>query len=423
MAEAEAESESAEIEPLLPLKLELGGIVTDPETSPGDEFAETTEFVGPATATNEYSFAYPVTPAATPEANHDEPAPKSLPLGAIVGGGLMALVPFALAAFLFLYFTGGDDASGDGASSSDAAPSAEELTTAADEDSTETESTSTTSEGTTSTASTTTTASTETTVELTTTPIAGDFAYPVGLFSAAVDQPTGSGCSPGSGALPNGIWFGRIEGWSPSQIDFDLMCAYTGIAAQPKAEANGDRSDRRIYASNVNSTSRSVGIAPGAVARLSRGNGLTGNRIAIADQLDLIANSISLAYIYVNDGRVTDVVMADPSDVTFKGTAGGSGQPTTTDPANLTSSAQQCAEGGATLQPVEVFNIPADDPDGGLNARLEPRLDSQVIRTMPNGTKLFQISACTVDNDGYQWVVVEYDDWLLWAVTSHLRRR
>jgi hypothetical protein len=34
----------------------------------------------------------------------------------------------------------------------------------------------------------------------------------------------GSGCSPGSGALPDGIWFGHIEEASSTTIRFDLIC-------------------------------------------------------------------------------------------------------------------------------------------------------------------------------------------------------
>jgi hypothetical protein len=34
----------------------------------------------------------------------------------------------------------------------------------------------------------------------------------------------GSGCSPNSDMLPNGIWFGRIEQASAESVEFDLMC-------------------------------------------------------------------------------------------------------------------------------------------------------------------------------------------------------
>ena len=34
----------------------------------------------------------------------------------------------------------------------------------------------------------------------------------------------GSGCSPGTTSLPDGVWFGRIEAMSRSELEFDLMC-------------------------------------------------------------------------------------------------------------------------------------------------------------------------------------------------------
>ena len=37
-------------------------------------------------------------------------------------------------------------------------------------------------------------------------------------------QGGGSGCSPGPGPLPDGVWFGFVEGTSDSSIEFDLAC-------------------------------------------------------------------------------------------------------------------------------------------------------------------------------------------------------
>ena len=36
----------------------------------------------------------------------------------------------------------------------------------------------------------------------------------------------GSGCRPGTTALPDGMWFGFLAGYGPSEIDFDLACIY-----------------------------------------------------------------------------------------------------------------------------------------------------------------------------------------------------
>jgi hypothetical protein len=34
----------------------------------------------------------------------------------------------------------------------------------------------------------------------------------------------GSGCSPGPGPLPDGVWFGAVRGVTPSTVTFDLAC-------------------------------------------------------------------------------------------------------------------------------------------------------------------------------------------------------
>jgi hypothetical protein len=46
--------------------------------------------------------------------------------------------------------------------------------------------------------------------------------FPESLPSAG--EYYGSGCSPGSDTLPNGIWFGHIESASATSIQFDLIC-------------------------------------------------------------------------------------------------------------------------------------------------------------------------------------------------------
>ena len=82
--------------------------------SQGDnEFAETTRFVAPATITDEYPFVDP--PSWKSRLRRGRRDPKPWPMMAIIGGGIMALVPFALAVFLFLYFSSNrDDTSPDG---------------------------------------------------------------------------------------------------------------------------------------------------------------------------------------------------------------------------------------------------------------------------------------------------------------------
>lgn len=44
-------------------------------------------------------------------------------------------------------------------------------------------------------------------------------------------SPDGSGCSPGSDVLPDGLWFVSVAGLSGATASFDLMCRYSGDAA------------------------------------------------------------------------------------------------------------------------------------------------------------------------------------------------
>jgi hypothetical protein len=40
----------------------------------------------------------------------------------------------------------------------------------------------------------------------------------------------GSGCTPGAGELPDGVWFGWIETYSDAKVAFDLACLYASDA-------------------------------------------------------------------------------------------------------------------------------------------------------------------------------------------------
>jgi hypothetical protein len=62
----------------------------------------------------------------------------------------------------------------------------------------------------------------------------------------------GSGCSPGSSTLPDGIWFGHIESASSTAVQFDLICFAPG-------------KDGVADLTNDNPNLRTVPIAPDAV--------------------------------------------------------------------------------------------------------------------------------------------------------------
>jgi hypothetical protein len=113
----------------------------------------------------------------------------------------------------------------------------------------------------------------------------------------------GSGCSPGSTALPDGIWFGRIEGVNASSISFDLMCF------GPGPEGPGT-------ITNTNPKVRSVPVDAGAgVYRVFDAGGIAWELVSYTTWLSLPPDpalcppeGCRLAWLYVNDEHVTEVV-------------------------------------------------------------------------------------------------------------------
>ncbi len=43
-------------------------------------------------------------------------------------------------------------------------------------------------------------------------------------MQVAADGTAGSGCTPDTDALPDGVWFGFIDGFTRTSISFDLVC-------------------------------------------------------------------------------------------------------------------------------------------------------------------------------------------------------
>jgi len=50
----------------------------------------------------------------------------------------------------------------------------------------------------------------------------------------------GSGCSPGAGPLPDGIWFGELTNVGPNSFDFDLMCFAPNPPGSTEEDGIGD---------------------------------------------------------------------------------------------------------------------------------------------------------------------------------------
>jgi len=115
----------------------------------------------------------------------------------------------------------------------------------------------------------TTTTVTTTTAPTTTTTSGGPYViddpefYPLSPLPGS-DGAGGSGCSPGSGPLPDGVWFGYVVAKSPTEIDFDLACFYFGDIAYTKGAEDGAEVNNDYYVRNVNPTLRTIPVAPSA---------------------------------------------------------------------------------------------------------------------------------------------------------------
>jgi len=134
-------------------------------------------------------------------------------------------------------------------------------------------------------------------------------AFPAVL--AGSDNAHGSGCAPGSDALPDGVWFGYVTGRSSTRIDFDLACIWTGAAAVTAAAEDGVTLEIDYYVRNQSGKIRSPRVADGATVYH-----LTGNpwftEMSYADWRQGACNGIGdpacPVWLYVNGGRVTAIV-------------------------------------------------------------------------------------------------------------------
>lgn len=80
------------------------------------------------------------------------------------------------------------------------------------------------------------------------------------------DSASGSGCTPGPGALPDGWWYGSLDGPITDEVTFDLACYYVGAVAEAEAASRGDEVNNDYYVVNDNPARRSISVADDATA-------------------------------------------------------------------------------------------------------------------------------------------------------------
>lgn len=106
----------------------------------------------------------------------------------------------------------------------------------------------------------------------------------------------GSGCSPGPGALPDGVWFGFVDGTTDTTIEFDLACFRS---CDPGSG---------VRIGNENSNIRTVPVQSNAEV-IAEERGGPGWRDAFEKWKDYEDVGLhTMVWIYINDGEVTHIV-------------------------------------------------------------------------------------------------------------------
>lgn len=125
------------------------------------------------------------------------------------------------------------------------------------------------------------------------------------------DGAQGSGCSPGSAMLPDGVWFGFAHSWSTSSVGIDVACWYSGSAAESVAAARGDEVNNDFYLVNDVTTVRSVSVDGDVPAKKAAWeDGVVTLSAVMADPGgSLPAVSPYPVWIYVNGGVVTELAV------------------------------------------------------------------------------------------------------------------
>lgn len=119
------------------------------------------------------------------------------------------------------------------------------------------------------------------------------------------DRASGSGCTPGPGSLPDGWWYGTLDGAVTDELTVDLACYYVGAAAEAEAASRGDEVVNDYYIVNENPALRTMPVAEDATAScVEMGSSVTDVECA-PDEVD---GSMWAVWLRVADGQVDRIV-------------------------------------------------------------------------------------------------------------------
>jgi hypothetical protein len=118
------------------------------------------------------------------------------------------------------------------------------------------------------------------------------------------DMASGSGCSPDASELPDGWWYGTIDGAVASEVMFDLACFYSGPAAEDAAAARGDEVVNDYYVVDDNPGERTLQVADDATARCVE----LGSEVELATCEPFEVRGDWAVWLRVVDGKIDRVV-------------------------------------------------------------------------------------------------------------------
>ena len=118
------------------------------------------------------------------------------------------------------------------------------------------------------------------------------------------DAESGSGCTPGADELPDGWWYGTVDGPVTSEVTFDLACYYLGAAAEAEASSRGDEVNNDYYVVNDNPQLRTIDVAGDATASCVR----LGAGVETVDCSPAEVTGEWAVWLRVQDGEVDRIV-------------------------------------------------------------------------------------------------------------------
>ena len=122
---------------------------------------------------------------------------------------------------------------------------------------------------------------------------------------------SGSGCNPGPGELPDGVWFGMVESVTASTVELDLACFYFGDIAYDIGDDRGEEVDNDYIIVNDNPALRTVPVRPGATVHELTSVDFVSTAFedwpAVADGPSCPGETC-IVWLYVNAGQATEIV-------------------------------------------------------------------------------------------------------------------